>query len=191
MCGGYVVVALRDGDPVRRRRADTEEQPSIFARLDGGGAPAPRGPTTRWGGGWHKGRSGGVAGRRSRLRWLRGNGALRGPPPLAGACLERSPFHLCARPRRACHRGPGLRRSGFEDCLVRSSQRPDCAPGGGLDGSGEGDVSGRVRDRRPDPARPRTRGQVFRSCTKWVTVVGRTRRALRHRKSGDLHGPPQ
>ena len=39
---GQVVVALRDDDPIRRRRADTDEKASIFSSLDAGGPAAHR-----------------------------------------------------------------------------------------------------------------------------------------------------
>lgn len=39
---GQVVVALRDDDPIRRRRADTDDKASIFSSLDAGGPAAHR-----------------------------------------------------------------------------------------------------------------------------------------------------
>lgn len=38
---GQVVVAFRDDDPIRRRRADTDEKASLFSSFDAGG-PAAR-----------------------------------------------------------------------------------------------------------------------------------------------------
>ncbi len=37
---GQVVVALRDDDPIRRPRADTEDEASIFLSVDAGGPAA-------------------------------------------------------------------------------------------------------------------------------------------------------
>lgn len=37
---GQVGVALRDDDPIRRRRADTDETAAIFSSLDAGGPAA-------------------------------------------------------------------------------------------------------------------------------------------------------